>query len=256
MSITTPRFTDKVAFVTGGAGGIGRATALAYAAEGARVAVADLPGAGHQETASMITTAGGTATAIDLDVSDAAQVVAALDQVVSTWGRLDVAFNNAGLEQTQTLTADLDDAEFDRIMSVDVRGVYLCMKHEIRHMKATGGGAIVNTSSGAGVMGISGQAAYAAAKHAVIGLSKSTALEYVGDGIRVNVVAPGMIDTKMIERLTGGTDDGYADVIAQEPIGRLGKPEEIASAVLWLTSDDGGFAVGHTLVVDGGQTIG
>jgi NAD(P)-dependent dehydrogenase (short-subunit alcohol dehydrogenase family) len=254
MSITTPRFTDKVAFVTGGAGGIGRATALAYAAEGARVA--DLPGAGHQETASMITTAGGTATAIDLDVSDAAQVVAALDQVVSTWGRLDVAFNNAGLEQTQTLTADLDDAEFDRIMSVDVRGVYLCMKHEIRHMKATGGGAIVNTSSGAGVMGISGQAAYAAAKHAVIGLSKSTALEYVADGIRVNVVAPGMIDTKMIERLTGGTDDGYADVIAQEPIGRLGKPEEIASAVLWLTSDDGGFAVGHTLVVDGGQTIG
>lgn len=252
----TARFTDKVAFVTGAAGGIGRATALAYGAEGAKVVVSDLPGAGHDETADLITRAGGTATAIDLDVSDAVQVVSVLDRVVATYGRLDIAFNNAGLEQSHDFTSDLDDDEFDQIMRVDVHGVFLCLKHEIRVMKASGGGAIVNTSSGAGVMGIAGQAAYAAAKHAVIGLSKSAALEYIGDNIRINVVAPGMIDTKMIERVSGGTDAGYDEIIAQEPIGRMGKPEEIASAVLWLTSDDGAFAVGHTFIVDGGQTVG
>lgn len=252
----TARFTDKVAFVTGAAGGIGRATAMAYGAEGAKVVVTDLPGAGHDETADLITRAGGTATAIDLDVTDAVQVVSVLDRVVATYGRLDIAFNNAGLEQSHDLTSDLDDDEFDQIMRVDVHGVFLCLKHEIRLMKASGGGAIVNTSSGAGVMGIAGQAAYAAAKHAVIGLSKSAALEYIGDNIRINVVAPGMIDTKMIERVSGGTEAGYDEIISQEPIGRMGKPEEIASAVLWLTSNDGAFAVGHTFIVDGGQTVG
>ncbi|WP_427131551.1 glucose 1-dehydrogenase [Pseudarthrobacter sp. S9] len=250
------RFTDKVAFVTGAGSGIGHATALAFAAEGARVVVADLPGAGQDETVQQITGLGGTASAVDCDVTSASDVVAALEYTTSTYGRLDAAFNSAGIEQSHDLVADLDDDEWDRIIDVDLRGVYLCMKHQIRFMVAGGGGTIVNASSGAGVIGIAGQAAYAAAKHAVIGLSKSAALEYIGDGVRINVVAPEVVDTKMIELVSGGTEEGRKEMESQEPIDRFGRPEEIASAVLWLSSDEGAFAVGHTLVVDGGQTVG
>lgn len=250
------RFTDTVVFITGAGGGIGRATALAFAAEGARVAATDLPDAGHQETARMITDNGGTALALDCDVTDSHDVMATLDKVVSTYGRLDAAFNNAGIEQSHDTVAELDDAEWHRLLSVNLTGTYLCMKHEIRFMQAAGGGTIVNTSSGAGVMGIAGQVAYAATKHAIIGLSKSAALESISDGIRINVIAPGVIDTEMIERVSGDTDEGRQAMVDQEPIGRFGTPEEIASAVLWLSADESAFAVGHTLIVDGGQTVG
>ena len=250
------RFTDQVVFVTGAGTGIGRATALAFAAEGARVAVAGLPEPDVAETARLIEQAGGSALALTCDVSVETDVQSALARTIEAFGRLDVAFNNAGVEQEQTPLTDLSTADWTRIVDVDLTGVYHCMKHEIPLLRQAGGGAIVNTSSGAGVIGIAGQAAYAAAKWGVIGMTKSVALEVAAEGIRVNAVCPGMIDTPMMGRVSGGTAEGYQQIVSQEPVGRMGRPEEIASAVLWLCSDLGSFAVGHALVVDGGQTAG
>jgi NAD(P)-dependent dehydrogenase (short-subunit alcohol dehydrogenase family) len=187
-------------------------------------------------------------------VTRASDIEAAVSRTLEAYGRLNFAFNNAGIEQPVKPIVEVEDDEWDRLMAVNLRGVFLCMKQQIPAMLHGGGGAIVNTSSGAGVMGIAGQGAYAATKFGVIGLTKSVALDYAAQNIRVNAICPGIIDTPMMDRFSGGTDEGRERVIAQEPVGRMGRPEEIASAVMWMCSDNAGFLVGHALVMDGGQT--
>ena len=245
----------KVAFVTGAASGIGRITAVAFAQRGASVGVADIDQQRNHETASMITEVGGQAIAVRCDVTRGEDVQAALDQTVEAFGRLDYAFNNAGAEQEPKPTAEITEEEWDRIITINLRSVFLCLKYEIPLLLQHGGGAIVNTSSGAGVKVFGRGAAYAAAKHGVIGLTKDAALDYAGANIRINAICPGIINTEMMDRFTGGTDEGRDRVIAQEPIGRMGRPEEIAAAVVWLCSDAASFVTGHALVADGGQTL-
>jgi NAD(P)-dependent dehydrogenase (short-subunit alcohol dehydrogenase family) len=248
-------FAGKVVFVTGAGSGMGRTTALAFARQGASVVLADMSDSGNHATARMIEELGGRSLAVRCDVTRSEDVQAALNQAVGAFGRLDVAFNNAGAEQKPGVTADVTEEEWDRILAINLRGVFLCMKYEIPLMLKHGGGAIVNNSSGAGVRAFGRGAAYAAAKHGVVGLTKDAALDYASSNIRINAVCPGIVDTEMMQRFTGDTTEGRDRVIAQEPIGRMGTPDEIAAAVLWLCSHAASFVIGHALVVDGGQTI-
>lgn len=249
---TGQRFTGKVAFITGAASGIGRAAAIAFAREGAGVAITDRSEDALALLRDEIARSGAEVLAMPCDVADPAQVESAVARTVARFGRLDCAFNNAGVENRAAPVHDIDVAEWDRILGINLRGTFLCMKHELAQMAAQGSGVVVNTSSGAGIRGVAGGAAYAASKHAIIGLTRSAALDYAAKGIRVNAVLPGNIETPMMDRFTGGDVQKAIDL---EPVGRLGKPEEIAEAVLWMCSDLGGFVTGAATVIDGGWSL-
>ena len=247
-------FEGKVALVTGGGSGIGRSTALAFAAEGAKVVVADVVEKDGEETVSLIKAAGGQAIFVKVDVSQAQEVESMVKKAVEVYGRLDCACNNAGINGgVHTLTSCKEEL-WDRLIDINLKGVWLCMKYEVLQMRQQGGGSIVNMASIMGLVGSPGSPAYTASKHGVVGLTKSGALEYAKRGIRINAVAPGNIDTPMNKRLMADYPKFGFDksLVEEEPIGRLGKPEEIAAAVVWLCSDAASFVTGHCLPVDGG----
>jgi NAD(P)-dependent dehydrogenase (short-subunit alcohol dehydrogenase family) len=246
------QFEGKVALVTGASSGIGRATALAFAAEGARTVVADVAVEGSNETVEQIEAAGGEALFVKADVSQSDDVAAMVERTVAAYGRLDCAFNNAGIEGDMATTVDCSEDNWDRTIDVNLKGVWLCMKHEIPVMLDHGGGAIVNCASVAGLVGFRSLPAYSASKGGVIELTKTTALEYADAGIRVDAVCPGVIRTAMVERVVAGHPEVEAQFTALEPVGRMGTPEEIASSVLWLCSPGASFVTGHALVADGG----
>ena len=247
-------FQNKVALVTGAASGIGLATARAFAETGAAVAMADLDEAAVHTAAKELTETGHRAVGIGCDVTDESQVAAAVDRVVATYGRLDMAFNNAGVQAPPSDAADETAADFDRVNAVNLRGVWASMKHELRHMRDQGSGAIVNCSSLGGLVGLPERAAYHASKHGVVGLTRSAAVEYAPKGVRINAVCPGTIDTPMVADMLAGQADAMAEIMKQQPIGRLGRAEEIAAAVVWLCGPGASFVVGVALPVDGGFT--
>lgn len=242
----------KVALVTGAGSGIGRAAAQIFAREGAKVAAADVNRASAEETVGMIREAGGEAFGLQADVSKGAEVEAMVDAAVETYGRLDCAFNNAGIEGVLASTADYTEADWAPVIAVNLTGVWLCMKYEIPRLLETGGGAIVNTSSAAGLLGAPRMPAYVASKHGVVGLTKTAALEYAKSGVRVNAVCPGVIDTSMVGRLKERRPRMFEKIVRGEPIGRIGQPEEIAETAVWLCSDAASFVTGHAMSVDGG----
>ena len=246
---------DKIALVTGAGSGIGRATSLVLAREGATIAVSDIDANGGEETLSLIKYIGGDGMFVHADVSRPADVEAMVDAVVAAYGRLDCAYNNAGIEgYWGGRLHEYPEITFDRLMDINVKGVWLCLKYEIPQLLKQGGGAIVNTASAAGLVGSRRLSVYSASKHAVIGLTKSAALEYAADGIRVNAVCPGIIDTPMMDRLVEGRDDYAAAIPTRQPIGRKGTPDEIAEAVAWLCSDSASLVTGLAMAVDGAFT--
>lgn len=249
-------FENKVALVTGAASGLGLATAKAFAESGASVVLADWNEKAVRSAADELAAQGHKTLAVACDVSDDAQVEAMVDQTVAKFGRLDAAYNNAGVQNILAETADSTREDFDRVMTINLRGVWGCMKFELRQMRKQGSGAIVNCSSLGGIVGGAGRGSYHAAKHGVLGLTKSAALEYAAKGIRINAVCPGLIETPMSDQMkAAGQADALREMMKDVPIGRVGRPEEIADAVLWLCSSQASLMVGHALAVDGGYTI-
>jgi NAD(P)-dependent dehydrogenase (short-subunit alcohol dehydrogenase family) len=247
-------FDGKVALVTGAGSGIGLATARAFAEAGAAVALADVDGNAVRSAAEALVSAGHQAIAVRCNVAAEAEVAAMVAQTVSSFGRLDAAFNNAGVHCPVADIAYASGEEFDRVIAINLRGVWSCMKYELRHMREQGSGAIVNCSSQSGIAGIAGLGAYTASKHGVLGLTKSAALEYAAKGIRINAVCPVSTHTPMVAHALANEPETMQVVMQEIPSGRLGRPEEIAATVLWLCSPGTSFVIGHALLVDGGYT--
>jgi len=251
----TLNFENQVALVTGAASGMGFAAAKAFAEAGASVSLADANGEAVKKAAEKLVAAGYEAIGIECNVADIGQVESMIEQTVATFGRLDFAFNNAGVQSPVAETADADPKDYDFVMDVNLRGIWNCMKFELIQMRKQGSGAIVNNSSLGGLVGIAERGIYHASKHGVVGLTKSAGLEYAHKGIRINAVCPGIIETPMVSGMLESQPEAMAELMKEVPIRRLGRAEEVADAVMWLCSPASSFVIGHALPVDGGYTV-